>query len=140
MVWIFNAIKSYEEGNLEIWKRTSSVSVVFPFRWKYPRKTVMYCRKRVLLDLGNGEILKIGKIYDKKPYGGWGWLLKKQDVISRIIDFNHEMKLDRKPVMFDWHDHRTGEPRWCVICGRKALCRDRLGNPCHRVCAEEVAA
>lgn len=37
----------------------------------------------------------------------------------------------------DWRDHSVGPPLPCRICGRPAMCRDHLGRPCHKVCAEQ---
>lgn len=136
MVWIFNATQSFENYNFDFWRKGE----VTAFRWRYPRKVVMYCQKRVLLDLGNGEVFKLGKIYDNKPYGGWGWLLKRQDVVSRILGTNPDLRIQRDVTVLDWRGHRTGEPMPCVVCGRNAICRDSDGEPCHKLCAEEVIA
>jgi hypothetical protein len=40
----------------------------------------------------------------------------------------------------DWRHHSVGPARPCRICARPAMCRDHLGLPCHKVCAEQQPA
>ena len=36
----------------------------------------------------------------------------------------------------DWHAHPVGPSLACRICAQPAMCRDHLGRPCHKTCAE----
>ncbi|MFI7543116.1 hypothetical protein [Actinoplanes sp. NPDC049599] len=40
----------------------------------------------------------------------------------------------------DWRGHRVGPPLPCRICANPAMCRDHLGRPCHKTCAEQAPA
>lgn len=42
----------------------------------------------------------------------------------------------------DWRDRKHwggGRRAPCVHCGRGAFCRDEIGRPCHKTCAEAAA-
>jgi competence protein CoiA len=80
MIWIFDAVDAYRKERLEIRRRGGKSYVTF--RWKHPRKTLGACRKPVLLDLGNGYLLNIGRIHLEAPCGGWGKLATSRDVVS----------------------------------------------------------
>ncbi|GAA3455915.1 hypothetical protein GCM10018962_77490 [Dactylosporangium matsuzakiense] len=45
----------------------------------------------------------------------------------------------RGVVGFDWSGHQTGPAMPCRICRRPAWCRDCVGKPCHKACAEAEA-
>jgi len=40
------------------------------------------------------------------------------------------------PRLLDWRTHSVGPDKPCRICGHLAMCRDHLGRPCHKTCAE----
>ena len=50
------------------------------FRWRHPRKSVAACTAQVLLDLGDGCLLNLKKIYTYAPCGGWGYLVSASNV------------------------------------------------------------
>lgn len=83
MVWIFDAVDAYAEDRLNIRKRPGKPYVTF--RWKHPRKTLGACRRPVLLDLGNGWLLNLGRIYLAAPCGGWGRLTRRADVHAWLL-------------------------------------------------------
>jgi competence protein CoiA len=45
------------------------------FRWKHPRKSIASASKLVYLDLGEGWLLRLGKMYPDEICGGWGHLI-----------------------------------------------------------------
>lgn len=52
------------------------------FRWKWPPQSWFYSKKKIYIDLNNGEMFLIKKMYPKTPCGGWGVIIKKRDFIS----------------------------------------------------------
>lgn len=54
------------------------------FRWKHPRKSIGFCAKPVFLDLGNDELLRLGRIHTGAPCGGWGHLISKASFVAQI--------------------------------------------------------
>jgi hypothetical protein len=56
------------------------------FRWPRARKSVAACERAVLLDLGGGLVLRIGKFYADSPAGGWGTLLTRESVEGWLRD------------------------------------------------------
>lgn len=70
MAWIFDATEAVADSRLLVRRRSEYVS----FRWKHPRKTVGACRRPVLLDLGDGQLLRVRRIHLTAPCGGWGLL------------------------------------------------------------------
>jgi competence protein CoiA len=89
MTWLFDAADAYEQDRLDIrWRDYRSRSAGpyirgVSFRWKHPRKSVAWCERPVLLDLGNGLVLWLRR-FDavSPPYGGWGWLYAEDYVRS----------------------------------------------------------
>lgn len=71
MLWIFNAIEPYANDRLLIRPRDGYVS----FRWKQPRKSLAWCQRPVLLDIGYGQLLHVKKIHTEAPCGGWGRII-----------------------------------------------------------------
>lgn len=78
MVWIFDATGAYDDDR--IWPRHKGSHVTF--RWKHPRKSVAACRKPVLLDFGTDELMALRRIYLAAPCGGWGHLVKRDQIES----------------------------------------------------------
>jgi hypothetical protein len=46
----------------------------------------------------------------------------------------------RNQIILDWRRLSIGPLRPCVLCGRPALMRNDDHDPCHKVCAEAIAA
>lgn len=44
------------------------------FRWKHPKKHIAFAKKRVFLDIGEGEVFQLARLYPKRPSGGFGFL------------------------------------------------------------------
>jgi len=81
MLWLFDATDPYRRGRLDIrLRRGSSGMRYITFRWKHPRKSVAVCCMPVLLDLGNGSLLLLRKIYISGMTGGWGYLQQAETV------------------------------------------------------------
>jgi len=85
MVWLFDARTAYESGRLSIRRGKKSDDYV-GFRWKQPRRSLLACRRLRLLDLGEGLVLKIGKISDMPPYGGWGEMFETVSIWRWLRD------------------------------------------------------
>jgi hypothetical protein len=43
-------------------------------------------------------------------------------------------------IHLNWRHHSIGPLRPRVLCGHPALMRDDDGQPCHKICAEALAA
>jgi hypothetical protein len=43
-------------------------------------------------------------------------------------------------IILDWRRLTIGPLRPCVLCGRATLMRNDDHDPCHKVCAEAIAA
>jgi competence protein CoiA len=72
LVWLFDAADAYADDRLSIRRRPGQQYVTF--RWKHPRKSVACCARPVLLDLGDGRVLRVRRMYPEAPCGGWGHL------------------------------------------------------------------
>jgi hypothetical protein len=90
MLWVFDAIEAaswspdgFIEPRLDI--RGNRVDGYRTFRWKYPRKTLAICKAPVFLDLGEGQLLKLGRIHlDEPPHGGWGHLISRAQFVETL--------------------------------------------------------
>ena len=71
MLWIFDAREALTDDRLTIRPRDGYVT----FRWKHPRKSLTACNRRVLLDIGGGQLLDVRKIHTEAPCGGWGRII-----------------------------------------------------------------
>lgn len=78
MLWLFDAREAYYRRRLLLRARPGTDYVTF--RWKQPRRSVAFCEKRVLLDLGLGLILSVRKVHPGPPFAGWGHLLETIDI------------------------------------------------------------
>jgi len=55
------------------------------FRWRRPRASIKHVRANIYFDLGDNDMLRVGKIYmEEPPCGGYGWLLSKEKFLSFI--------------------------------------------------------
>jgi hypothetical protein len=75
MVWVLDA----REFNLQLRDRDGYVS----FRWKHPRKTWWEAERLLFFDLGN-KLLRIGKIHQNCPCGGWGTFVSYSDFVEEF--------------------------------------------------------
>jgi hypothetical protein len=100
MMWLFNGMDIFNNFNFRF------KGNYYTFRWKYPRKSIWHCYKRVLIDFSNinmpcdideiyydddyldllnefkGKIFEVKKIYHNVPCGGWGVLHNKDKLIK----------------------------------------------------------
>jgi competence protein CoiA len=99
MLWVFDAIGAYNDDRLNLRKRPAIQPRGAPirrvespygpddnyrsFRWKYPRRSILACRRPVFLDLGDGNLLELKKMHPNAPYGGWGLLVSKDTFLER---------------------------------------------------------
>lgn len=84
MVWVFDARDAVKADRLNLRRKPDGYTT---FRWKHPRKSIVLCRRRVILDVGNNELLMLGKIHVQqgKPCGGWGYL-RNSNVLSVLVN------------------------------------------------------
>lgn len=82
MIWVFDVSASRQDvgfngPRLVLYDGTDTRADenYVTFRWKHPRKSVSAARRLVYLDLGDGWLLRLGKIYPNGVCGGWGHLL-----------------------------------------------------------------
>jgi len=76
MIWIVNA-KPFKERFL-IYKKDN----YFTFKWKHPRKTWYSADCKVYLDLGDGLVFEIKKLYP--TFSGWGNILLRSELINNL--------------------------------------------------------
>ncbi len=84
MAWIFDARDAYEWRRLDLRFPDTKRLDYCTFRWKQPRKSLAVCRRPVLLDLGLGKVLRIGRLYASTPCGGWGKLYTRAEIIRYL--------------------------------------------------------
>lgn len=82
MIWVFDVTAAYErERFLPRYRRPGC----WTFRWKQARKSIRACRRDVALDLGDGRMFDLGRIYaDEAPVGGWGRMIEKVDFLDVV--------------------------------------------------------
>jgi len=73
LVWVFDCTEAYREGRLDL-RCPDAGKNYRTFRWYHARKSIAACRRRVYLDLGDGLLLRLGRMYPHAPTGGWGYL------------------------------------------------------------------
>ena len=81
MVWIFDATDLGDR--LSIRTKTRQGHKYNTFRWKWPRKHVAYTQATTYLDLGQGQVFCIKKIYQEG--GGWGYLIRKDRLVKKLL-------------------------------------------------------
>lgn len=82
MVWVFDAVDAYTRQRLTLRRKTSDGGVYYSLRWRQPRRSVMACTRKVFLDLGDGLLFELRKIYPGPPYYGWGYPRGVEDFLS----------------------------------------------------------
>lgn len=85
MIWIFDVQEAFENARFDLRKRVADRSGYRTFRWKHPRKSLMACRRPVLLDVGRGYLLRLGRLFPETPCGGWGHLEEKSSVVRDLL-------------------------------------------------------
>jgi competence protein CoiA len=84
MVWLFDARQPFEARRLII--RRGDTDDYVTFRWKQPRRSIAACDRTVLLDLGEGLVLRIKKLYPRRPFRGWGHVFHTVDIWTWLRD------------------------------------------------------
>ena len=75
MVWLSDAADAYRAGRLAVRRRLGDYGRAYwRLRWKHPRRSLTACRQPVLLDLGDGRLVLLRKIYFTGQRGGWGYV------------------------------------------------------------------
>ncbi|GAA1582173.1 hypothetical protein GCM10009789_39910 [Kribbella sancticallisti] len=92
MVWLFDAREAYERQRLTLRRKDSNDYVTF--QWKQARRSILACKRTLLLDLGQGLVLSVKK-YDGPPIRGWGQVFRTTDVWSWLRD-------GAKPTPIEW--------------------------------------
>src|SRR3989338_2187743 len=78
MIWIFNGENFANGLNLR------SKDNIYTFRWKNPPKCLWYVKKPLNIDMNNGFVFQVKKIYPKCPCGGWGIMMEKEHLINDL--------------------------------------------------------
>lgn len=84
MIWLFDTRDAYENKRFDLRKKGNKDT----FRWKQPRKSIAFATRKVFLDLGEGYIFYIKKIYFDTYCGGYGKLYYWQD-LHEFEGLNH---------------------------------------------------
>jgi hypothetical protein len=80
MLWVFDAIDAYQCDRLNLRRPNERYRSL---RWKHPRRSILHCARPVFLDLGDGQLFELKKLYPNAPYGGWGYLLTTEEFLQR---------------------------------------------------------
>jgi competence protein CoiA len=81
MIWLFDVRDAVAAGRLDIRSRGQ----VATFRWKQPKKHIAFAHQQVYLDIGDGYIFRLGRIYPDAPCGGKGSFLN----VKRLFGVAH---------------------------------------------------
>jgi hypothetical protein len=77
LVWVFDIADAVNAGRFRL-RCPDTADDYRTFRWEHPRKSIATAFTSgphlVLLDLGGGDLLKLGRLYPSAPCGGYGWL------------------------------------------------------------------
>jgi len=71
LVWIIDARDAFAKKRFELRKKTERGHT---FRWKHPRKSINFAKRKIILDLGDGCIFLLRKIYFDTCCAGIGKL------------------------------------------------------------------
>jgi len=87
MGWLWDATQAHASGRLAIRPHPQpggdlGGGTYATFRWRQPRKTIAACTSPVLLDLGNGQLFRLGQMHPDRPAGGWGHLQPAEQMRS----------------------------------------------------------
>jgi len=77
MIWIFDTKEPCEDDRLDFRQRDG----YYTFRWKHPRKHIATAEKRAYLDVGDGWLFQVKKMYVEAPCRGWGYFVEKNNFI-----------------------------------------------------------
>ena len=76
LIWVFDTREAYKSKRFDLRKKGNKNT----FRWKQPRKSIAFATRKVFLDLGEGYLFQIKKIYFDTYCGGFGTLHYWQDL------------------------------------------------------------
>lgn len=57
------------------------------FRWYHPPKSWFSSERTIWIDLNNGTLFKIERLYSNVPCGGWGYIVSVKDFVEKIKMF-----------------------------------------------------
>lgn len=84
MIWVFDIRKAYAKNRFDLRQGYNH----YTFRWKHPRKSVAYANCQVRLDLGEGKIFQLKRIYEGSPCGGSGQLKEIPELAFECYDLD----------------------------------------------------
>jgi hypothetical protein len=88
MCWIVDVRDAYEAERLDLRTKPGAEPTYRNFRWKHAHKSLAFAKRTVFLDLGNGQMFRLGKLYKgAAPNGGWGHLVPEAGVTAGIAAF-----------------------------------------------------
>ena len=118
MVWIWDAVKPYEEERLLIFEHTNDDGKSYhTFKWKQPRKSIAWCTKPRYLDLGDGRLLRVHKI-DAEKFTGWGQVVSKQMIIDHLnYGPNYAPELKKGKIKINLPKRLFPDTNQCGECG-----------------------
>ena len=87
LVWVFDTIEAYISGRIDIREKENGNCT---FRWKHPRKSIAYAKRKVFLDFGLGELFELEWMSKETPCGGKGKLIQSATVADFTIFGDHK--------------------------------------------------
>lgn len=93
MGWVWDATQAHASGRLEIRPDPGTLlgESYATFRWRQPCKTIAACTRPVFLDLGNGQLFRLGQMHPDRPCGGWGHLQPAEQMRSWLRSWRVEV-------------------------------------------------
>ena len=81
MVWVFDAVEAVKAERLTFrWDDKG----YFTYQWKHPRKTIAATEATVFLDVGDGSVFELKRIYSGRRLRGWGKFWTRADMAARF--------------------------------------------------------
>jgi hypothetical protein len=78
MAWLFDGT-DLDADRFDIRERGGYAS----FRWRHPRKHYGCCTQPAFIDLGDGTVFWLRRLYlDTPPYGGWGYVVPEPAFVA----------------------------------------------------------
>lgn len=81
MIWVFDAGEPHRANRLWTTPRASDDGHTYwTFKWQHPRRSLVACTRPIYLDLSDGLLLHIRKLYPDN-FRGWGHLLSRSEFL-----------------------------------------------------------
>lgn len=80
MIWLFDVADCLDHFDFR------DKGNYWTFRWKWPRLHIAYTTCPTYLDLGDGRLFDLRKMYSETPCGGWGYFTTRAAFIRAYLE------------------------------------------------------